>query len=58
METALPEETIRMKLTWHGHCPFRIGPGAAKILIDPFPSDNPSCSKGWSGENSTQGGDR
>ena len=36
--------------------------GAAKILIDPFLSDNPSWDKGWSGylagKNSTQGGDR
>ena len=35
---------------------------AAKILIDPFLSDNPSWDKGWSGyragDNSTQGGDR
>jgi L-ascorbate metabolism protein UlaG (beta-lactamase superfamily) len=51
-----------MKLTWHGHSAFRIEAGAAKILIDPFLSDNPSWDKGWSGyltgENSTQGGDR
>jgi hypothetical protein len=62
IETALPEETIPMKLTWHGHSAFRIEAGAAKILIDPFLSDNPSWEKGWSGyltgENSTQGGDR
>jgi hypothetical protein len=36
--------------------------GAAKILIDPFLSDNPSWDNGWSGyltgKNSTQGGDR
>jgi L-ascorbate metabolism protein UlaG (beta-lactamase superfamily) len=31
-----------MKLTWLGHSAFRIEPGAAKILIDPFLSDNPS----------------
>ena len=51
-----------MKLTWHGHSAFRIEAGAAKILIDPFLSDNPSWDKGWSGypagKNSTQGGDR
>jgi hypothetical protein len=36
--------------------------GEAKILIDPFLSDNPSWDNGWSGyltgRNSTQGGDR
>ena len=36
--------------------------GAAKILIDPFLSDNPSWDKGWigsrAGEDSTQGGGR
>jgi hypothetical protein len=62
IETALPEETIPMKLTWHDHSAFRVEAGAAKILIDPFLSDNPSWDKGWSGyltgENSTQGGDR
>ena len=51
-----------MKLTWHGHSAFRIDAGAAKILIDPFLSDNPSWDKGWigyrTGENSTRGGDR
>jgi hypothetical protein len=58
----LPRETIPMKLTWHGHSAFRIGAGAAKILIDPFLSDNPSWDKAWigyrAGENSTQGGNR
>ena len=34
-----------MKLTWHGHFAFRIEAGAAKILIDPFLSDNPSWDK-------------
>jgi hypothetical protein len=42
--------------------PFRIEAGAAKILIDPFLSDNPSWDKGWigcrAGEDSTQGGGR
>jgi L-ascorbate metabolism protein UlaG (beta-lactamase superfamily) len=38
----MTEETISMKLTWHGHSAFRIEGGAAKILIDPFLSDNPS----------------
>jgi len=51
-----------MKQTWHGHSAFRIEAGAAKILIDPFLSANPSWDKGWSGylagKNSTQGGDR
>ena len=36
--------------------------GAAKILIDPFLSDNPSWDKGWigsrAGEDSRQGGVR
>ena len=51
-----------MKQTWHGHSAFRIEAGAAKILIDPFHSDNPSRENGWSGcltgKNSTHGGDR
>src|SRR4029453_11220583 len=34
-----------MKLTWYGHSAFRLEAGAAKILIDPFLSDNPS----WEG---------
>ena len=44
--------------------PFRIShkAGAAKILIDPFLSDNPSWHKGWigsrAGEDSTRGGGR
>jgi L-ascorbate metabolism protein UlaG (beta-lactamase superfamily) len=51
-----------MNLTWLGHSAFLIEASAAKILIDPFPSDNASWDKGWSGylagKNSTQGGDR
>jgi L-ascorbate metabolism protein UlaG (beta-lactamase superfamily) len=51
-----------MNQTWHGHSAFRIEAGEAKILIDPFLSDNPSGGLGWSGyltgKNSTQGGDR
>jgi L-ascorbate metabolism protein UlaG (beta-lactamase superfamily) len=47
-----------MKLTWLGHSAFRIEAGAAKILIDPFLSDNLSWT-GWSGylacKNSIQG---
>lgn len=35
-----------MKLTWYGHSAFCIEVGAAKILIDPFLSDNPSWKKG------------
>jgi len=50
-----------MKLEWHGHSPFRIEAGEAKILIDPFLSDNLSRDNGRSGyltgKNSTQGGD-
>lgn len=56
------QETIPMKQTWHGHSAVRIEAGEAKILIDPFLSDNPSRNNGWSGyltgKNSTQGGDR
>jgi hypothetical protein len=41
---------------------FALRRPSARILIDPFLSDNPSWDKGWSGyltgENSTQGGDR
>jgi L-ascorbate metabolism protein UlaG (beta-lactamase superfamily) len=36
-----------MKITWYGHSAFRIEVGEAKILIDPFLSDNPSWGKGW-----------
>jgi len=36
-----------MKLTWYGHSAFRIEVGAAKILIDPFLSNNPSWKRGW-----------
>jgi L-ascorbate metabolism protein UlaG (beta-lactamase superfamily) len=35
-----------MKLTWYGHSAFPIKAGAAKILIDPFLSDNPSRDNG------------
>ena len=48
--------------TWYGHSAFRIEAGAAKILIDPFLSDNPSWDKGGSAamraRNSTRGGGR
>jgi L-ascorbate metabolism protein UlaG (beta-lactamase superfamily) len=51
-----------MKQTWHRYFAFRIGAGEARIVIDPFLSDNPSGDNGWSGyltgKNSTQGGDR
>jgi L-ascorbate metabolism protein UlaG (beta-lactamase superfamily) len=51
-----------MKQTWHGHSAFHIEAGEARILIDPFLSDNPSRDNGWSGcptgEDSTQGGGR
>ena len=51
-----------MKQTWDGHCAFRIETGEAKILIDPFLSDNSSRDDGWNGclrgKNSTPGGDR
>jgi hypothetical protein len=58
----ITKETIPMKLTWLDQSAFRIEAGTAKILLDPFLSDNPSWDKGWSGylagKNSTQGGDR
>ena len=51
-----------MKLTGYGDFAFRIEAGAAKILIDPFLSDNPSWDKEWigcrAGEDSSQGGAR
>jgi L-ascorbate metabolism protein UlaG (beta-lactamase superfamily) len=51
-----------MKQIWHGDSSFRIESGEAKIVIDPFLSDNPYRDNGWSGwltgKNSTQGGDR
>jgi L-ascorbate metabolism protein UlaG (beta-lactamase superfamily) len=48
-----------MKQTCHGHSAFRIEAVEAKILIDPFLSDNPSWDNGYlAGKNSTQGGDR
>ena len=51
-----------MKQTWRGHSAFRIEAGEAKILIDPFLSDNLSRDNEWSGyltgKNSTQGGGR
>lgn len=41
---------------------FRTQAGVAKIVIDPFLSDNPPLDKGCggylTGKNSTQGGDR
>src|SRR5262244_2598993 len=45
----ITEETIPMKQAWRGHSAFRIEVGEAKILIDPFLSDNPSRDNGWSG---------
>jgi L-ascorbate metabolism protein UlaG (beta-lactamase superfamily) len=51
-----------MKLTWYRHSAFRIEAGAAKILIDPSLSDNPSWDKEWigsrAGEDPTRGGGR
>jgi L-ascorbate metabolism protein UlaG (beta-lactamase superfamily) len=58
----MTEETRSMTLTWYGHSAVRIETGAAKILVDPFLSDNPSWDKWWigsrAGEDSTQGGGR
>ena len=55
----MTEETAPMNQTGHGHSPFRIEAGAAKSLIDPVLSNNPSVGNGWSGsgigKNSTQG---
>ncbi|MFZ2101314.1 MAG: metal-dependent hydrolase [Oricola sp.] len=36
-----------MKLTWYGHSAFRIESGDARILVDPFLSQNPSWGRGW-----------
>ena len=51
-----------MKQTWHGRSALRIEAGEAKIVTDPFLSDNPSSDNGSSGcltvKNSIQGGDR
>ena len=51
-----------MKLTWYGHSAFRIEASAAKILIDPFLSDDSSWDKWWigcrAGEASRQRGGR
>ena len=38
-----------MKQTWRGPSRFRIEAGEAKILIDPFLSDNPSRDIGSNG---------
>ena len=38
-----------MKQTWRGYSAFRIEAGEAKILIDPFLSDDPSRNNEWSG---------
>lgn len=58
----MTDGTVRMDLTWYGHSASRIEAGAAKILIAPFLSDNPSWDKGWigcrAGEDSTRGGAR
>ena len=58
----MTEEKIPTKPTGYGHSAFRIEAGAAKILIDPFPSDDPPWDKGRigsrAGEDSTQGGGR
>jgi L-ascorbate metabolism protein UlaG (beta-lactamase superfamily) len=51
-----------MKQTLRSSSAFRIEAGEARILIDPFLSDNPSRENGWSGcltsKNSTRGGER
>jgi L-ascorbate metabolism protein UlaG (beta-lactamase superfamily) len=51
-----------MKQTWQGRSAGRIEAGEARILIDPFLSDDPSKDNSGSvcltGKSSTQGGDR
>src|SRR5262249_19819491 len=58
----ITEETIPMKQTRHGHSAFCIEAGQAKILNDPFLSDNPSRDNGGSGyitgKNSTKRSER
>lgn len=36
-----------MKLTWYGHSAFRIETNAARILIDPFFTGNPTFDESW-----------
>jgi L-ascorbate metabolism protein UlaG (beta-lactamase superfamily) len=36
-----------MKITWFGHSAFRVEAGGAKVLIDPYLTDNPSWGKPW-----------
>jgi len=36
-----------MKLTWFGHSAFRVELDGARILIDPYLSENPSWDGGW-----------
>ncbi|TPW27125.1 metal-dependent hydrolase [Pararhizobium mangrovi] len=36
-----------MKITWYGHSAFRVETGDARIMIDPFLTDNPSWNGGW-----------
>jgi L-ascorbate metabolism protein UlaG (beta-lactamase superfamily) len=43
------EENEAMKVTWYGQSAFRIETGEAKILIDPFLSQNPLWAKSWEG---------
>jgi L-ascorbate metabolism protein UlaG (beta-lactamase superfamily) len=38
-----------MKITWYGQSAFRVEVGSAKILIDPFISQNPLWRKSWEG---------
>ncbi|MEP9398413.1 metal-dependent hydrolase [Mesorhizobium sp. KR2-14] len=38
-----------MKITWYGQSAFRVEVGDAKILIDPFISQNPLWGKSWEG---------
>ena len=38
-----------MKITWYGHSAFRVEAGGAKILIDPYLTDNPSWGNPWEG---------
>lgn len=36
-----------MKLTWYGHSAFLLETGKARILIDPYLSENPAWAKSW-----------
>jgi L-ascorbate metabolism protein UlaG (beta-lactamase superfamily) len=43
-----------MRLTSYDHSASRIGTGAAKLLIHPFLSNNPSRNEGWIGNRESE----